>query len=178
MRKFLSLLAVLVLLGPLAFSQSKVVIGKVTDQAGQPVPFATVRVKGTKIGTSADAEGNFSIKADPSQTLIISGTGITAKEIPVGDGTNLNVQVVHQNTSLSEVVVTSLGIQRQSKELGYATAKVSNKDLNQAAVIDVSTGLQGKVSGLQINLTSKEYHPPHVSCCAVTVPLQVTTRPC
>ena len=48
MRKFLSLLAVLVLLGSLAFSQSEVVTGKVTDQAGQPIPFATIRVKGTK----------------------------------------------------------------------------------------------------------------------------------
>ena len=57
------------------------------------------------------------------------------------------------------MVVTSLGIQRQSKELGYATAKVTNKDLNQAAVIDVSTGLQGKVSGLQINLTSNGVAP-------------------
>ena len=159
MRKFLSLLAVLVLLSSLAFSQSKVVIGKVIDQAGLPVPFATVRVKGTKIGTSADAEGNFSIKADPSQTLVITGTGITAKEVVVGDGTGLNVQVQHQTTSLSEVVVTSLGIQRQSKELGYATAKVSSRDLNQAAVIDVSTGLQGKVSGLQINLTSNSVAP-------------------
>ncbi len=159
MRKFLSLLAVLVLLGSLAFSQSKVVIGKVTDQAGQPVPFATVRVKGTKIGTSADGEGNFSIKASPSQTLVITGTGITAKEVVVGDGTALNVQVQHQTTSLSEVVVTSLGIQRQSKELGYSTAKVSSRELNQAAVIDVSTGLQGKVSGLQINLTSNSVAP-------------------
>jgi TonB-linked SusC/RagA family outer membrane protein len=159
MRKFLSLLAVLVLLGSLAFSQSKVVIGRVTDQAGQPVPFATIRVKGTKIGTSADAEGNFSIKADPSQTLVVTGTGITSKEVPVGDGTGLNIQVQHQSTNLSEVVVTSLGIQRQSKELGYATAKVSNRDLNQAAVIDVSTGLQGKVSGLQINLTSNSVAP-------------------
>jgi TonB-linked SusC/RagA family outer membrane protein len=159
MRKFLSLLAVLVLLGSLAFSQSKVVIGKVTDQAGQPIPFATVRVKGTKIGTSADAEGNFSIKADPSQTLIISGTGISTKEVVVGDGTALSVQVQHTSTNLSEVVVTSLGIQRQSKELGYATAKVTSKDLNQAAVIDVSTGLQGKVSGLQINLTNNSVAP-------------------
>ncbi|HWY33781.1 MAG TPA: carboxypeptidase-like regulatory domain-containing protein, partial [Nitrosopumilaceae archaeon] len=79
MRKFLTLLAVLVLFGSLAFSQSKIISGRVTDQAGQPVPFATVRLKGTKIGTSADADGNFTIRAESSQTLIISGTGITSK---------------------------------------------------------------------------------------------------
>ena len=150
MRKFLSLLAVLVLLGSLAFSQTKVVTGKVTDQAGQPVPFATIRVKGTKVGTSADAEGNFTIKADPSQTLVVSGTGITAKEFPVGDGTNLNIQVEHRAAILSEVVVTSLGIQQQAKQLGYATTTVSNKTLIQAKSVDIAQALNGKVSGLDI----------------------------
>ncbi len=75
MRKFLTLLAVLVLFGSLAFSQSKIVTGRVTDQAGQPVPFATIRLKGTKLGTSADAEGNFTIKAESSQTLNYFGNG-------------------------------------------------------------------------------------------------------
>jgi TonB-linked SusC/RagA family outer membrane protein len=159
MRKFLSLLAVLVLLGPLAFSQTKVITGKVTDQAGQAVPFATIRIKGTKIGTSADVEGYYSIKANPSQTLIISGTGITAKEVPVGSETTLNIAVQHQTTSLSEVVVTSLGIQRQSKELGYATAKVNTSELTQAKVVNVATGLAGKVSGLQINLVNNGVKP-------------------
>src|SRR5450432_4540238 len=159
MRKFLSLLAVLVLLGPLAFSQSKVITGKVTDQAGQGVPFATIRVKGTKIGTSADAEGYYSIKATSSQTLLISGTGITAKEVPVGSETTLNIAVQHQATSLSEVVVTSLGIQRQAKELGYATAKINTAELTQAKVVNVATGLAGKVSGLSIALVNNGVKP-------------------
>ena len=159
MRKFLSLLAVLVLLGPLAFTQTKVITGKVTDQAGQDVPFATIRVKGTKVGTSADAQGYYSIKASSSQTLLITGTGITAKEIPVGNETTLNVVVQHQTTSLSEVVVTSLGIQRQSKELGYATAKINTAELTQAKVVNVATGLAGKVSGLQINLINNGVKP-------------------
>ncbi|MEJ0080436.1 MAG: TonB-dependent receptor plug domain-containing protein [Puia sp.] len=130
-----------------------------TDQAGQAVPFATIRVKGTKVGTSADAEGYYSIKANPSQTLIITGTGITAKEVPVGSETTMNIAVQHQTTSLSEVVVTSLGIQRQSKELGYATAKINTSELTQAKVVNVATGLAGKVSGLQINLVNNGVKP-------------------
>ena len=159
MRKFLTLLAVLVLLGPLAFSQSRVVTGKVTDQAGQPVPFATIRLKGTKLGTSADAEGNFTIKAEPSQTLIISGTGVTSKEVEVGTG-SVNVQVQHTTTSLSEVVVTGLGVQRQAKSLGYSTAKVSNSELVQAKPISVANGLTGKVSGLQVNTVNNGLFAP------------------
>ena len=147
MRKFLTLLAVLVLIGSLAFSQTKVITGKVTDQAGQPVPFATIRVKGTKLGTSADAEGNFTIKAESSQTLIISGTGITAKEVPVGESTALTVQVQHQATSLSEVVVTSLGIKKEARAVGYSTATVSNQTLNISKPINVAAGLIGQVFG-------------------------------
>ena len=84
------------------------------------------------------------IKATPSETLIITGTGITAKEVSVGDVTTLNITVQHQATSLSEVVVTSLGIQRQSKELGYATAKINTGELTQARVVNVGTVLQQK----------------------------------
>lgn len=150
MRKFLSLLAVLVLWGSLAFSQSKMVTGKVTDQAGQVVPFATIRVKGTKIGTSADADGNFTINASSSQSLVITGTGITSKEFLVGDGNRLDIQVERQTTSLSEVVVTALGIQQNQKELGYATSVVTNKTLTQAKAVNIAQALNGKVSGLSI----------------------------
>ena len=104
-------------------------------------------------------KGYYSIKATPSQTLIITGTGITAKEVPVGNETTLNIVVQHQTTSLSEVVVTSLGIQRQSKELGYATAKINTSELTQAKVVNVATGLAGKVSGLQINLVNNGVKP-------------------
>ncbi len=159
MRKFLSLLAVLVLFDVSAFAQTKVVTGKVTDQQGQPVPFASIRLKGSKTGASADVDGNFSIRAESSQTLIISGTGITPMEVPVGNDAVLDITVVRAANALTEVVVTSLGIQRQSKELGYSTARISNKELTQAKVIDVSTGLQGKVSGLQINLTNNSVNP-------------------
>src|ERR1700733_9722067 len=112
MRKFLSLITVLVLFDVSAFAQGKIISGKITDQQGAPVSFA-------------DAEGNFLIKAQASQTLIISGTGVTEQEVLVGSGNSLAIQVVKKGNTLSEVVVTTaLGIQRQAKSLGYSTAKV------------------------------------------------------
>jgi TonB-linked SusC/RagA family outer membrane protein len=158
MRKFLSLLAVLVLLGSLAFSQSKVISGKVTDQAGQPVPFATVRVKGTKIGTSADAEGNFTIKAQSGQNLVVSGTGITEQEFPVAGETG-TFQVTRAASNLSEVVVTSLGIKKQARAIGYSTATVSSDVLNISRPINVATGLIGQVSGLQVSVINNGVNP-------------------
>src|ERR1700729_3844211 len=123
MRKFASLLAVLAFCVSLAFAQTKTVTGRVTDQQGQPIPFATVHLKGTKQAVSADADGVFSIKAKPGDALVITGAGVTAKEIPVDNLTSLVIQVTRKEGTLSEVVVTALGVQRQSKELGYSTAK-------------------------------------------------------
>src|SRR5258707_12985027 len=118
MRKFLSLFAVLVCCSILAFAQTRIVKGKVTDAQGQPIPFSTIRIKGTKFGTSADADGNFSIKAKTGDVLVISGTGITTKETTITDAASLNIQITRSSAALTEVVVTALGVQRQSKELG------------------------------------------------------------
>jgi TonB-linked SusC/RagA family outer membrane protein len=159
MRKFLSLFAVLVLLYATAFSQTKTVTGKISDQQNQPVPFASIRIKGTKSGVSADVDGRFSIRAKTGDLLIVTGTGVTTKEVPV-DASIVEIQVTRKESNLTEVVVTALGVQRQSKELGYSTAKVSGKDLNQAKPISAINGLTGKVSGLQINTVNNGLFAP------------------
>ena len=154
MRKCLSLLTVLLLTSALAFSQIRTVSGKVVDQQGQPVPFATVKIKGSKAGSSADADGNFTIKAKDGDVLQITGTGFSASEATVAGTGTLTVKVTRKENSLSEVVVTALGVQRQAKELGYSTAKINTDELTQAKVTNVATGLAAKVSGLQINLVN------------------------
>jgi len=141
------------------FAQTKVVSGKVTDVQGQSIPFSSIRIKNSKVGTSADADGNYSIKAKEGDILIISGTGITNKEITVSNSATNNVKVERNGSSLTEVVVTALGVQRQSKELGYSTAKVNSEELTQAKVTNVGAGLAGKVSGLQINLVNNGVKP-------------------
>jgi TonB-linked SusC/RagA family outer membrane protein len=151
MRKFLTLLAVLVLYSVLAFAQTKVVSGRVTDPQGQPIPFSSVRIKGTKTGTSADADGNFTIRAKTGDALIISGTGISPKEVMVTDGPLLTIQVTRSAANLTEVVVTALGVRRQAKELGYAVTSLTNKTLTQAKSVNVAQALNGKVSGLNIS---------------------------
>src|ERR1700760_3642355 len=97
MRKILSLMSMLVLLSIWAFAQQKTVTGKVTDAQGQPVPFATVRIKGSKAGVSADADGNFSIKVTANATLLVSGAGIQQKEVSVGTEPHLAIQVTRQS---------------------------------------------------------------------------------
>ncbi len=159
MRKCLSLIALLMFCLSV-FAQTKTTVGRITDQTGQPVPFATISIKGTRTATSADADGNFSIKTKPGEVLLVTGTGLTAKEVsPTGAGM-LVVQVSRKESNMTEVVVTALGIQRQAKELGYSTAKVTGKELTQAKPISAVNGLTGKVSGLQINTTNNGVFAP------------------
>jgi TonB-dependent SusC/RagA subfamily outer membrane receptor len=151
MRRFLSLFTVLMLCGVLAFAQNRVVSGTVTDEKGSPVEGASVKVKGSKTGVSADANGNFRISVPQGSTLIISGVGLTTQQIAVGEQTAVNVVATRTSAELSTVTITGYGTRRAAKEIGSSTAKLTNNDLTQAKVTNIATGLSGKVSGLQIN---------------------------
>lgn len=150
MRKFLTLLGMLLLSGALAFAQNHTVSGTVRDDAGAPVPFATVTETSTRNATTADGNGNFSIKMKGNGKLSFTATGFSESTVtPVGN--TASVSLNRNAAELTTVVITTaLGIQRQKKDLGYATAKVSNAQVNQAAPINIANGLQGKVSGLNI----------------------------
>ena len=160
MRKILTLFMMLMLSGVLAFAQNRVVTGAVTDK-GLPVEGATVQVKGTKIGTEADQNGTFRISVPPDARLVFSGVGITPQEVAVGSQSTINVSLVRGNTELTGVtiVTTTLGIRRQSRELGYSAATISGSNLNQAKPVNPVTGLIGKVSGLQIQTADNSVNP-------------------
>src|ERR1700759_1310824 len=100
--------------------QSRPISGKVTDQAGAPIPNASVRIKGSQAGTSADMNGNFRVLANPNATLVVSAVDFEDQQINIGDRQDVNVVMTRVTRALSEVVVTALGIRRQAKELGYA----------------------------------------------------------
>ncbi len=153
MRKLLSLFAVLALYCMSATAQT-VVTGRVTDSQGQPVPFATIRIKGGKSGVSADAEGAFTIKVAPSQTLIITGTGIAEKQVTVGNEKNLVIEVVRSNQALTEVVVTALGIKRNRNELPYAAQTVNAADLTRTREDNFMNALSGKAAGVQVTVNN------------------------
>lgn len=148
MRKILSLLAVLVLSAVLAIGQTRQVSGTVKDDQGNPIPFSTVRIKGTSTGASADTEGKFTINAAANNTLIISAAGYS--DIEVSASSTVIAPVLKTNNTLSEVVVTTaLGISKAKRSLGYSTQSVSPEELNKIRPTDIAAALAGKVSGLQ-----------------------------
>ncbi|MEP6512713.1 MAG: TonB-dependent receptor plug domain-containing protein, partial [Parafilimonas sp.] len=154
MTKFVILIFVMMLTVLSAWSQTHSVSGKVTDQNGNPVPFATVKVKGGKGVVVGNNDGSFTIHANNGDVLTISAVNYESADATVtGDIANATLKT--SIGSLQEVVVTTaLGIQRQAKSLGYSTTKISGDEINQAKVTSVATGLAAKVSGLQVNLVN------------------------
>ncbi|MFM9910975.1 MAG: SusC/RagA family TonB-linked outer membrane protein [Chitinophagaceae bacterium] len=153
MRKILSLLAVLVLFTVLAIAQNRVITGQVKDDKGDPIPFASVTIKGSNKGTTTDQNGNFRIEAKSGDVLLISAVGSKEREVAVGSSNSYNV-ALDKTGNLQEVVVTALGVTKQPKELGYSVARVKNSELTQAKVTNLQNGLVGKVSGLNVTTTN------------------------
>lgn len=149
MRQCLSLMALLIFCASV-FAQTKTTKGRITDQQGQPVPFATVRIKGSNKGVSADADGNFTIKADMGATLVVTGTGLTATEVAVNTDGLLTVTVNRKNSNLTEVVVTALGIRRSRNSLPYAAQQIQGGEVDKMPSTNFVSNLSGKVSGLTI----------------------------
>src|ERR1700733_15385819 len=143
------------------FAQNRTVTGTVTAKDdGLPIPGVTVKIKGTNSGVQTSTSGKFTISVPSGAVLVFSFVGYTAQERPVGTSSNLNVVLEPESKQLGEVVVTgALGIKTQSKQLGYATATVDNKLLNEGKATNAASGLEGKVSGLQINTTDAGVDP-------------------
>jgi TonB-linked SusC/RagA family outer membrane protein len=159
MRKILSLLSVLMLFAAFAMAQTRPVSGKVTNDKGEPIPFATVTIKGTKTTTVADANGNFSIDAKTGDVLQISSAGVASKDIVVGASGSVNVSVTAATGQMEEVVVTAQGIRRRPRELGYSVAKVSSEDLTVGRSPQIAQSLSGKVSGLAVYNVNNSVDP-------------------
>ncbi len=135
------------------FAQGQVVSGKVTGGAdGAPLPGVSLLIKGTSQGTSTNSEGKFSITlTDPSKAvLVVSFIGYVKQEVPVGNKSYLEITLAEDQTQLSEVIVTALGIEREKKSLGYAIQEVKGSVLSDAKETNLANAFTGKVAGLQV----------------------------
>ncbi|WP_225872773.1 SusC/RagA family TonB-linked outer membrane protein [Pedobacter frigoris] len=130
------------------------ITGTVKDNAGGPLPGATVRVKGSGAGSSTDINGRFSISVPAGATLVISFAGFQTKEIAVDNKTDIDVVLLEDTKLLNEVVVTALGIKKERRALGYSVSQVQGESLTQARENNVANSLVGKVAGLDISSTS------------------------
>jgi outer membrane receptor protein involved in Fe transport len=129
------------------------ITGKVTDATGTPIPSATIRLKNGKGGTSADLQGAFTIKAPPNSVLVASGIGYETKEVKI-TGETINIQLNTDSRSLSEVVVTGVGVATSKKKLGISVESVTASQLPAAPSASIDQALIGKIPGAQISSVS------------------------
>ncbi len=132
------------------FAQNITVTGKVTTPLSEPISGVTVKVAGSKQGTTSDETGSFSINVSSKATLQFSHVSYVGQNIPLNGRTAVNVILQANADSLQTVVVTALGIKKEVKKLGYATATVNNDQIATNRTPNVMSGLQGKMAGVNI----------------------------
>jgi TonB-linked SusC/RagA family outer membrane protein len=134
--------------------QTHIVSGVVTDGDGEPLPGASVIVKGTSKGTQSDFDGNFSLDVtDANATLVVSFIGFLSQEILVAGQEEVTITLIENDESLDEVVLVGYGSQIKRQ----VTGSVQTVDLTELADIPVSQitqKLQGQLAGVQINQTT------------------------
>ncbi|WP_215225089.1 TonB-dependent receptor [Echinicola shivajiensis] len=127
--------------------------GKVTDENGQPIPGATIQLKGTTKGTVTDIDGNYTIQVEEGTVLVYSFLGYERQEVAVGNQSVLNVSMVPDTQSLEEVVVVGFGTQKKS-HLTAAVEQIGSEMLVNRPINKLSEALQGAMAGLYISPTN------------------------
>lgn len=128
----------------------KEVRGTVKDAKGSPLPGVTIVVKNTNRGAQTGPNGEFTLNANPGDVLVFRFLGYTTQEIVIGSNNVYSITMEENARSLSEFVVTALGIQKKSRELTYSTQQLNNDDLSRVRDVNVINSLSGKAAGVTI----------------------------
>ncbi len=155
MKKVLLFFVTILVSTGLAFAQSRDVVGKVTDAAtGEGIPFASIQVKGTMTGTSADADGNYSIKVKSDDAvLVFVSVGYKQVEAATAGQKTINVELPVDATALEETIVVAFGTSTKEAFTGSATV-VKSSDIAKVQSSDATRALEGVVAGVQMTTSS------------------------
>lgn len=138
--------------GPAYSSNEQVITGKITDEAGKPLPGATLKVKGTDLVTVSDSNGLFSLNTSVvNPVLLVSFIGYESKEYVISsrDTHEIQIALIPQTGSLDQVQVIGYGTTTKRFNTGN-TATVSAKEIENQPVTNPLAALQGKVSGVLV----------------------------
>ena len=133
-----------------AQAQNRAISGKVVDASGQPVVGAAVMVVGnSRIGTSTDLNGAFTLNVPAGANISVESIGYKTQTFAVGNQNNFNIVLEEDAELLEETVVIGYGVQKKSDVTG-AIASVKESDLENRTSTDVAQAIQGKAAGVQI----------------------------
>jgi TonB-linked SusC/RagA family outer membrane protein len=151
MKRILIISAVLMLFSSVLFAQTRTISGVVLDDSGNPVSNASVIIRGTSNGVSANDAGRFTITAQTGDILDVSATNFVTGQITVGSSDQVSVTLTRANNVMETVVVTALGQSTRKAKIGYSTTTFNTQQINQAAPVSALNSLSGKVAGAEIS---------------------------
>jgi TonB-linked SusC/RagA family outer membrane protein len=141
----------LFLSSPTTFAQARIVSGTIADaETSEPLIGASIVVKNTTKGVITDIEGHYSIEVSEGNILRYSFIGYISKEIQVGSSNVIDVAMEPDVKNLGEVVVTAMGITKETKSLGYAVQGVNSEELNKVKEPNLVNSLNGKIAGVNV----------------------------
>jgi TonB-linked SusC/RagA family outer membrane protein len=156
------LLALLCMCTISVFSQNITVKGRVTDGTDrQPLPGVTVKLNGSTTGTQTDADGNYTINAPGTGTLVFTYIGYAAQTVAINNRTTVDVGLASSAKSLEQVVVVGYGTQRKRDVTG-AIGNVSGAELAKQPVQTPAQALQGKIAGVQVIASGQPNSQPQL----------------
>lgn len=153
MNKVVQLMLALVILfasGLEVYGQTRVLTGKVTDSTGEPIPGVNVLDRIANTGTTTDLDGNYSISVSNNSVVVFSFIGFKAQEFLVGNQTSVNVTLSEDLSDLSEVVVTSFGMEKDKKALGFSVTQVEGEKFTESRAVNLGNALAGKIAGVNV----------------------------
>lgn len=155
MKKVVLFFVAVMMSAGLAFAQVQAVAGLVTDAStGEPIPFASIQVKGTMTGASSDAEGQYRINVKSADAvLIFSSVGYKTAEVSVAEQTKINVSLEPDSQHLDETIVIAFGKTTKEAFTGSATV-VNSSDISKVQSSNATRALEGVVAGVQMTTSS------------------------
>lgn len=153
MKKLLQVLFIFVCIAGSAMAQNRTITGTVTDsEDGKPLPGVTVRIKGTQAGTTTGADGKYALSVESGSTTIeFTYIGYLIQAKTITGSNSINVALVADSKALTEVVVTSFGVERSKQSLGYGTGQISAAELTTAKTSNITNALGAKVAGVRVS---------------------------
>ena len=141
----------LILISGLTYGQDRSIEGKVTDEAGNPMPGVSVIIDASNVGTVTNVEGEFVLTVPNSaQYLNFSYIGYVSRRVPITASSRYEITLTEDITQLQEVVVTAFGVEQQRRSLGYSVQSLEGEDIVKTQQPNVVNALQGQVAGVQI----------------------------
>lgn len=154
MRKLVLLLLGIIMLSGQLLAQTRTVTGKVTDVSGNPVPNASVVVKGSETGTTTADDGTFTLTIpDNARMLVVSSVGMANQEITIGNRSTFAVVMTTEDKDLQEVVVVGYGTQKK-KDVTAAIGKIDPAPIASLVTPSVDRQLGGRTAGVQVTSAS------------------------